>query len=210
MHVSTRLIHADEPHRPPHALAPPIAQPTNAAIPTAEEFAETAVTPLHPDFYNRHGNANHEQASAILAELEGAERGMLTSAGMGAATTAFLALLSAGDHVIGQRSIYAGVSSWMLNLLPRFGIEVTIVDQTDTRAFADAFRPNTALVLLETPSNPRLEIPTCERSRPSRSSTGPRRCATTPSPPRSTSGRSTTASTWSGTAPRSISAATPT
>jgi methionine-gamma-lyase len=158
MHVSTRLIHADEPHRPPHALTPPIAQPTNATIPTADEFADAATTPFHPGFYNRHGNANHEQAAAIVAELEGAELGLLTSAGMGAATTAILTLLKAGDHVIGQRSIYAGVTSWMLNLMPRFGVEVTIVDQTDVNAFETAFKPNTTLVLLETPSNPRLEI----------------------------------------------------
>jgi methionine-gamma-lyase len=158
VHVSTRLIHADEPHRPPHALTPPIAQPTNAAIADAGEFATAATTPLHPGIYNRHGNANHEQAAAILAELEHAEAGLLTASGMGAATTAILTLLRAGDHVIGQRSIYAGVTSWMLNLMPRFGVETTIVDQTDTQAFAHAFQPNTTLVLLETPSNPLLEI----------------------------------------------------
>jgi methionine-gamma-lyase len=158
VHVSTRLIHADEPHRPPHALTPPIAQPTNAAIADADEFAAAATTPLHPGFYNRHGNANHQQAAAILAELEHADVGLLTSSGMGAATTAILTLLKAGDHVIGQRSIYAGVTSWMLNLMPRFGVESTIVDQTDPHAFEAAFRPNTTLVLLETPSNPRLEV----------------------------------------------------
>jgi methionine-gamma-lyase len=158
VHVSTRLIHADEPHRPPHALTPPIAQPTNAAIADADEFAAAATTPLHPGFYNRHGNANHQQAAAILAELEHADVGLLTSSGMGAATTAILTLLKAGDHVIGQRSIYAGVTSWMLNLMPRFGVESTIVDQTDPHAFENAFRPNTTLVLLETPSNPRLEV----------------------------------------------------
>jgi methionine-gamma-lyase len=158
VHVSTRLIHADEPHRPPHALTPPIAQPTNAAIADADEFAAAATTPLHPGFYNRHGNANHQQAAAILAELEHADVGLLTSSGMGAATTAILTLLKAGDHVIGQRSIYAGVTSWMLNLMPRFGVESTIVDQTDPQAFESAFRPNTTLVLLETPSNPRLEV----------------------------------------------------
>jgi methionine-gamma-lyase len=158
VHVSTRLIHADEPHRPPHALTPPIAQPTNAALADADAFAAAATTPLHPGFYNRHGNANHQQAAAILAELEHADVGLLTSSGMGAATTAILTLLKAGDHVIGQRSIYAGVTSWMLNLMPRFGVESTIVDQTDPQAFESAFRPNTTLVLLETPSNPRLEV----------------------------------------------------
>ena len=114
--------------------------------------------------YNRHGNANHEQVAAILAELEGAERGLLTSAGMGAATTAMLTLLKAGDHVIGQRSIYAGVTSWMLNLMPRFGVD-DVRRPNDIDAFERAFTPSTSLVLVETPSNPRWRSPISPPSR---------------------------------------------
>lgn len=152
------LIHGDEAARPDGAVTPPIAQGTNWAAASDEEFRVMATEPLHPDFYTRAGNPNHEQAAAVIAQLEGAERALLTATGMGAATTAALTLVRAGDHVIGQRSMYAGVTGMLLNLLPRFGVECTEVDQTDLEAFEAALRPNTSLVLLETPSNPRLEV----------------------------------------------------
>jgi len=158
MDVSTMLIHGDEAARPDGAVTPPIAQGTNWAAASDEEFRVMATEPLHPDFYTRAGNPNHEQAAAVIAQLEGAERALLTATGMGAATTAALTLVRAGDHVIGQRSMYAGVTGMLLNLLPRFGVECTEVDQTDLEAFEAALRPNTSLVLLESPSNPRLEV----------------------------------------------------
>jgi methionine-gamma-lyase len=158
MDLETTLIHGDAPARPEGSVTPPIAQGINAAAPTDEEFRARATEPLNADFYNRHGNANHDQVTAVIAQLEGAERALLTGAGMSAVTTAVLALARAGDHVVGQRSMYAGVTSLMLELLPRFGIECTAVDQGDVAAFEGAMRPNTRLVLLETPSNPRLEI----------------------------------------------------
>jgi methionine-gamma-lyase len=77
---------------------------------------------------------------------------------MAALTTAVLALVSAGDHVIGQRSTYGGTASVLLNLLPRLGVETTLVDQTDPEAFARALTPRTRLILVETPSNPLLRI----------------------------------------------------
>jgi methionine-gamma-lyase len=158
MDISTTLIHGDEDARPHGAVTPPIAQGTNWAADSGDEFRLSADQPLHPAFYNRHGNPNHEQVAAVVAALEGAERALLTSAGMGAVATAVLTLVSAGEHVVGQRSMYAGVTNMMLNLLPRLGIECTEVDQTDVDAFEAAMRPDTSLVLLESPSNPRLEI----------------------------------------------------
>lgn len=158
MDLSTLLIHGDEDERPPGAVSPPIAQGATFGAESGEAFRLAATEPLHPEFYGRAGNANHEQVTAIIAELEGAPRALLTAAGMGAVATAALTLVSAGDHVVGQRSMYAGVTSMMLNLLPRFGVECTEVDQTDVGAFEAAMRPNTRLVLLESPSNPRLEV----------------------------------------------------
>lgn len=156
--IETLLIHGDEELRPGGSVTPPIAQGTNAVSPGDDELRERAKEPFNPDFYNRHGNANHEQAAAVIAQLEGAERALLTAAGMSAVTTAVLALAKAGDHVVGQRSMYAGVSHMLLDLLPRFGVECTTVDQGDTAAFEAAMRPNTSVVLVESPSNPRLEI----------------------------------------------------
>ncbi|MEU6195244.1 aminotransferase class I/II-fold pyridoxal phosphate-dependent enzyme [Streptomyces sp. NPDC047061] len=141
-----------------HRVAPPIYQTAAFSAPDGETFARGAVEPRGKDFYTRFGNPNHAQVAAVVAELEGTEAAMVTASGMAALTTAVLALVSAGDHVIGQRSTYGGTASVLLNLLPRFGVATTLVDQTDPEAFARALTPQTRLILVETPSNPLLQI----------------------------------------------------
>ena len=96
--------------------------------------------------------------AALIAGAEEAETALVTASGMAAITTAVLALTSAGDHVVAQRSMFPGTTSLLRELLPRFGVTSTEVDQADVGAFERAFTPSTKLVLLETPSNPRLEI----------------------------------------------------
>ena len=94
----------------------------------------------------------------MVAELEHTEAAMVTASGMAALTTAVLALASAGDHVIGQKSTYGGTASVLLNLLPRLGVSTTQVNQADPEAFENALTPQTRLILLESPSNPLLQI----------------------------------------------------
>ncbi|WP_089105262.1 trans-sulfuration enzyme family protein [Streptomyces hyaluromycini] len=155
---STVTVHADREVLPDRAVAPPIYQTAAFSAPDGETFARGAVEPRGKAFYTRFGNPNHAQVAAVVAELEGTEAAMVTASGMAALTTAVLALVSAGDHVIGQRSTYGGTASVLLNLLPRFGVATTLVDQTDPEAFARALTPQTRLILVETPSNPLLQI----------------------------------------------------
>ncbi|MFD4598101.1 trans-sulfuration enzyme family protein [Streptomyces sp. NPDC058464] len=155
---TTVTVHADREVLPNRAVAPPIYQTAAFSAPDGETFARGAVEPRGKDFYTRFGNPNHAQVAAVVAELEGTEAAMVTASGMAALTTAVLALVSAGDHVIGQRSTYGGTASVLLNLLPRFGVATTLVDQTDPGAFARALTPQTRLILVETPSNPLLQI----------------------------------------------------
>jgi len=77
---------------------------------------------------------------------------------MAALTTAVLALVSAGDHVIGQKSTYGGTASVLLNLLPRLGVSTSLVEVADPEAFEKALTPQTRLILVESPSNPLLQI----------------------------------------------------
>lgn len=139
-------------------MTPSIAQGSNWELPSADVLAEVATEPLYPYMYNRKGNPNHEQVAAIIARLEGAERALMTASGMAAVSTLAISLLQAGDHVVVQKSIYAGVSNLCHNILPRLGVECTFVDQTSTASFKAAVRDTTRLVLLESPSNPLLEI----------------------------------------------------
>lgn len=155
---STATVHADRHVHPDSAVAPPIYQTAAFSAADGEAFANGATEPRGKGFYTRFGNPNHAQVAAVLAELEGSEAAMVTASGMAAITTAVLALVSAGDHVIGQRSTYGGTASVLLNLLPRLGVATTLVDQRETEAFERAITPKTRLILVETPSNPLLHI----------------------------------------------------
>ncbi|GAA2683339.1 aminotransferase class I/II-fold pyridoxal phosphate-dependent enzyme [Streptomyces lunalinharesii] len=156
--TTTATVHADRHVHPDRAVAPPIYQTAAFSAADSETFAQGAVEPRGKDFYTRFGNPNHAQVAAVVAELEGTEAAMVTASGMAALTTAVLALVSAGDHVIGQKSTYGGTASVLLNLLPRLGVSTTLVDQRDPDAFERAVTPKTRLVLVETPSNPLLQI----------------------------------------------------
>ncbi|MGI5242024.1 trans-sulfuration enzyme family protein [Dactylosporangium sp. CA-139066] len=156
--ISTAAIHADRDVDRGRALAPPIYQTAAFWAEDAEQFARAAVDRRGRGFYTRYGNPNHAQVAAVLAELEHTEAAMVTASGMAALTSAVLALVSSGDHVIGQRSTYGGTASVLLNLLPRLGVSTTVVDQADPAAFERALTPRTRLMLLESPSNPLLQI----------------------------------------------------
>ncbi len=156
--ISTVALHADRNVHPTRAVAPPIYQTATFWAEDAEQFARAAVNRRGHDFYTRYGNPNHAQVSAVVAELEHTEAAMVTASGMAALTTAVLALVSAGDHVIGQKSTYGGTASVLLNLLPRLGVSTSLVDQTDPEAFEKTLTPQTRLILVESPSNPLLQI----------------------------------------------------
>jgi methionine-gamma-lyase len=156
--ISTVALHADRDVHPTRAVAPPIYQTATFWAEDAEQFAQAAVNRRGQDFYTRYGNPNHAQVSAVVAELEHTEAAMVTASGMAALTTAVLALVSAGDHVIRQKSTYGGTASVLLNLLPRLGVPTSLVDQTDPEAFEQALTPQTRLILLESPSNPLLQV----------------------------------------------------
>jgi methionine-gamma-lyase len=139
-------------------VAPPIYQTATFWADDADQFARVAAESRGKDFYTRYGNPNHAQVAAVIAELEGTEAAMVTASGMAALTTSVLGLVSTGDHVIGQKATYGGTASVLLNLLPRLGISTTVVDQTDPHAFEKALTPRTRLILVESPSNPLLQV----------------------------------------------------
>jgi len=108
--------------------------------------------------YSRQSNPNLAMLQERMALLEGAEVGRATGTGMAAMTAALLAGLRAGDHVLGARALF-GSCRWLLDeLLPRYGIETTIIDGTDIDAWKKGVRPNTKIFFMETPANPTLEI----------------------------------------------------
>jgi O-succinylhomoserine sulfhydrylase len=108
--------------------------------------------------YSRLQNPTVEMLEQRIALLEGAEACRTMATGMAAMTAALLCQLSAGDHLVGGRAAF-GSCRWLTDtLLPKFGIETTIVDARDPQAFADAIRPNTKVFFFETPANPTMDV----------------------------------------------------
>jgi cystathionine beta-lyase/cystathionine gamma-synthase len=140
------------------AISPPIWQTTTFGAETAEDFAEIAVATKPAEFYTRYGNPNHEMVEATLCALEGAQSALVSGSGMGAIFAGIAGMLRMGDHVVAQHNHYAGATTLLKEFLPRWGIEVTFVDQTNNDEFAAALRPNTKLIYVETPVNPLMQI----------------------------------------------------
>lgn len=108
--------------------------------------------------YSRLQNPTVEMLEQRIALLEGAEACRATASGMAAMTAALLCQLQAGDHVVAGRALF-GSCRWLTDtLLPKFGIETTIVDARDADRFADASNANTKLWFFETPANPTMDV----------------------------------------------------
>lgn len=156
--LASLVIHADDEFATDSAIAPPIHQTSTFRAGSAADFAAMATQPRHSRYYTRYGNPTLERAETIIAQLEGAEAALVTGSGMGAITTTILALVQSGDHIVAQRNHYMGTTKLLTEILPRFGVTATLVDQTDVAAFAAALRPETKLLLVETPSNPTMQL----------------------------------------------------
>lgn len=156
--AETAVLHADASLSTDSSIVAPIHYSATFKADDAAMFAEMANQPRHPAFYTRYGNPVHERVQAILAELEGTETALLMASGMGAISTTILGLVQKGDHVIAQKRHYMSTARLFDEVLPRFGVEVTQVDQTDVAAIEAAIRPNTRLIMVETPVNPTLSL----------------------------------------------------
>ncbi|WP_228037695.1 aminotransferase class V-fold PLP-dependent enzyme [Nodosilinea sp. LEGE 06152] len=107
--------------------------------------------------YGRSGNPNRDALEKALTDLEqGADT--VTFASGSAATFSLLQALGPSDHVIAPQSVYFGVQQMLSQIFAPWGLSYTLVDTTDLAAVAEALRPNTRLVLIETPSNPQLAV----------------------------------------------------
>ena len=140
------------------AIAPPIHLSATFRAADAAGFADMASRPRHARYYTRYGNPTTERVAGLIAGLEGAPAGLMTASGMGAISAAVLAMVSAGDHVVAQTNHYMGTSRLLSDLLVRMGVAVSFVDQTDVSAFEQAIRPQTRLIVIETPVNPTLAL----------------------------------------------------
>jgi O-succinylhomoserine sulfhydrylase len=132
---------------------------TSGFVYDSAEAAEARFKGEEPGFiYSRYGNPTVRMFERRLAQLEGAEACYGTASGMAAVWAGLLAHLKAGDHLVASRVLFGSCIYIVQTLLPRFGVEATLVDGADLAAWENAIRPNTKLFFLETPANPTLAL----------------------------------------------------
>ncbi len=108
--------------------------------------------------YGRVSSPTVKQLEDKLAALESGEMALAFASGVAAAHALICGRLSAGDHLVLPEANYVGIAELARDTLPRFGIAVSYVDLNDLQAVADAIRPNTRMLWLETPANPTMKV----------------------------------------------------
>jgi cystathionine gamma-synthase len=165
--TSTEAVHAgDDKQKPYDSLPTPIVQTaTYAFADTAEIVAYTEGRHPNQDRgeYGRYGNPTVRALEKRLAALEGTEDAAVFASGMAAVTTSLFALVRAGQHVVLFRDCYRRTLEFVSETLARFGVGYTLLDSGDLASLEGALRPETRLVISESPTNPHLSCIDLER-----------------------------------------------
>ena len=156
---ATRAIHHGyDPRDSEGALTPPVYMTSTYAFNSAEEGGAILRGEASGYVYGRTKNPTQDLLERRLAELEGGEAALVTASGMGAITTSLWTLLSQGDEVIIDHTLYGSTFAFFMHGLTKFGVVAHPVDLTDPENLRAAITDKTKAVYLETPANPNLRI----------------------------------------------------
>lgn len=151
----TRAVHGGEPReRPEHALAEPIVQTATYTFESTRALVDLMEGKVERDEYGRYGNPTVRTLERKIAALEGTEDAVAFGSGMAAVTTAILAMVKSGSHVVLFSDCYRRTRQFVTSFLDRFGVESTLVPPADVAAMEAAITPRTRLVISEAPTNP--------------------------------------------------------
>lgn len=156
---ATRAIHLGyDPKDHQGALTPPLHLASTFAFESAEAGGEIFAGEREGYIYSRISNPTLTLLEQRIASLEGAEAGLALASGMGAITATLWTLLSPGDEIIVDKTLYGCTFAFMHHGLSKFGIKVTHVDLTNPQNLAQAIRHETRIVYFETPANPNMRL----------------------------------------------------
>lgn len=161
---STRSVHAGEARsKPHHALTTPIVQTSTFTFEDTADLVAFKEAFLWGDEkdrseYGRYGNPTVNAVERKLAELDNGQAALLFSSGMAAVTTTLFMLLSAGTHVVMTDDCYRRTRQFVAEFLKRYAIDATLVPVGDYDALEAAIRPNTRVIVSESPTNPYLRV----------------------------------------------------
>ena len=156
---STKAVHAGEKwDSATKAAITPIYETSIFGFSSTQELIDIMTRKAAGYVYTRYGNPTWRAAENKMAELEVAEDASVFSSGMAAIATTIFTLISSRDHIISARDVYGGTLALFKDVLPKFGVEVSLVEATDLREMKSAIKENTKAIFVETPTNPTLKI----------------------------------------------------
>jgi len=154
----TKLIHAGAIDDQFGSATVPIYQTSTFRFKSAQDGADCFSGASDGYIYTRIANPTIHALEQNIAALENGFGGIATSSGMGAITTVYMALLNAGDHIIGTDAVYGPARGVLEQDFSRFRVEASFVNTADIEEIKKAIRPNTKVLYIETPANPTMEI----------------------------------------------------
>lgn len=156
---ATKAIHtAYNPLEHQGALTPPVHFTSTYAFESAETGGALFAGEQAGHVYSRISNPTLDILEKRMAALEGAEAGLATASGIGAITAALWTLLSPGDEIIVDKTLYGCTFSFLHHGLAKFGVKITHIDLTEIKNLDAAISENTKVVYFETPANPNMRI----------------------------------------------------
>lgn len=157
-HLDTLAIRAGQRRTMEGEHSEPIFLTSSYVFDSAADAAARFSGEQEGNVYSRYTNPTVRTFEERIAALEGAETAVATASGMAAILSTCMALLKSGDHVVCSLSVFGTTTVLFNKFMGKFGVEVSFVSPVDVQQWRDAIRDNTAMLFLETPSNPLCEI----------------------------------------------------
>jgi len=140
-------------------VSPPIYQTSNFYFKSVDQFRKAITSERDNWIYSRGNNPTINVLCKKMAALEGAEEALVFASGMAAISSAILANVKTGDHIVSVRSPYSWTDTLMnRNILPKFGVEISMVNGADLQELMNAVKPNTSVIYLESPNSWTFEL----------------------------------------------------
>ena len=155
---NTKVIHSGNFEDQFGSATVPIYQTSTFKFKDAQEGADCFSGASDGYIYTRIGNPTISVLEKNVAELENGFNGIATSSGMSAITSAYMALLGAGSHIVSTASVYGPARGVLEKDFSRFGVEADFVSTSDVNSITAAIKGNTKVLYIETPANPTMEI----------------------------------------------------
>ncbi len=157
-HFETDAIRTQTERSQHREHATPLFLTSSFVFENAEQMRAMFNNEVEGNIYSRFSNPNNTELIDKICKLEGAEAGLATATGMAGIFTTLAGLCDSGDHILACRSVFGSTHTILTKILPKWNISHSYADINDTDSWHKLVQPNTKLLIVETPSNPAIDL----------------------------------------------------